>query len=118
MANLKGMLVVGGLLAALGSGCDKVPTRIDEIKAEEAKANITLEDVRAFYHEALPEGNNAYRIEASDKQGMPLGEMVLVDRLKGDTFRHGWFECPAGCKAITNDDGTVTVYLSGQSGGQ
>ena len=107
---------VGGLVLALGAGCDKVPTRIDEIKAEEAKTNITLEEVRAFYREALPGFRcNAYSTEVFDKQGKFLGEIVLVDsdRLNEGVYQHGWFECPAGCEATVGEDGSVYIKLGG-----
>ena len=117
--------VVGGLVAAL-AGCSKSEyvrgfkrakaLALGVVCFEENKANITLEDVRAFYREALPGLRcNAYSTEVFDKQGVFLGEIVLVDsnRLNEGVYQHGWFECPAGCKAIVGEDGSVYIKLGG-----
>lgn len=128
MKTLTKIGVVGGLVAALGSGCDRTTDQDMSYCAIDMQSGAvicnqqktSLEDVRAFYQETLPGlSDDAYRTEVFDKQGVFLGEIVLVDsnRLNEGVYQHGWFECPAGCKAIVGEDGSVYIKLSGNNQG-
>lgn len=82
MKTLTKILGVGGLLAALGSGCDR------ETDQDIGHCEIDVKNVHVIYHQI--KGFDTYEL-LFDNRGR-----IEVQAADGDKIKSGWFRCTDG----------------------
>ncbi|MEK6863901.1 MAG: hypothetical protein AABX27_01300 [Nanoarchaeota archaeon] len=109
MANLKGMLVVGGLVAALGSGCEKESYR-SLANCEIKEGNISRVDIS--YHQSSGHKDD-FSVLFIGKDNTVHAQIMFEKGVFDDTLMLGVIDCKDGRVIKIESDGDV-YFRGGQ----